>query len=72
MADKHFTENEELAFKQNVIESIEKRVREKISQALVEIMSSHDLFIASSLEIDVYALMRHTALAEIEVTLKEG
>lgn len=50
---------------------IRKRVRERISSALQEIMTEHDVFIAASLQVDVRELVRSTAVEEINSLLKE-
>ena len=50
---------------------IQERVGDKIGQAMLEILASHDIFIAGTLQVDVPALIRKAAIDKIDDYIKE-
>ena len=58
-------------FKVALQKKIETTVRMKIMPTLVEILASHDIIIASSLDMEVKDIVYNAALAELNKLLKD-
>ena len=59
------------AFKTDLQKKIEQSTHQKIMQALLEILSSHDIIIAGSLDMDVNQIVYDAAVSELNTTIKE-